>query len=296
MQRVYIFLLATSASFALTFASAHAAPTPTTSRYVQTTNYNTLYNEGCSMGSAGLSGVVVLDFGQPWDQNGVHGVYTLGSFWASPSQVESTAEAFLDGFWNCSGSTPFLHLAVGESNYGSEVTSAAGQTWAGVVNALNSYISSKGYGSQEVARGAFDSEPGWNSYSVSAAQVNGYAGATSTYYYDFGSADGCPPYGNCNNNWGDGGLWYIAWGVKPAYTLPEIYYQANATQWQTLSLYSYQNESNGKDQFLGTMTEHAADSSTFTPQQGFDALQNAINADSRTAWTMTYSTDITWGQ
>ncbi|MFN2527652.1 MAG: hypothetical protein ABR584_02940 [Candidatus Baltobacteraceae bacterium] len=296
MKQIFLMVAAIGALVLGTAQTTQAAPAATTSRYVQTLSYNTLYNEGCSMGKAGLSGVVVLDFGQPNDQNGVHGVYTLGSFWASPTQVEADAEAYLDGFWNCSGSTPFLHLSIGQSNYGSQVGYSEGQTWGNVINAVNNYISTKGYGSQEAARGGFDSEPGWSAFSPAADQVNGYANTTKTYYYDFGSADGCPPYGSCSNNWGDNGLWYIAWGNGPAFSLPEIYYQANATQWQTMSLYSAQNKSNGKDQFLGTMTEYAADSSTFTPAGGFNALQNALNANSATAWNMSYSTDITWAQ
>lgn len=298
MKRVLFSLLAAGGLAVIMQASAQAAPAATTSRYMATTNRTTLYNEGCSMGTAGQSGIVILDFGEPYYSGG-QGTYTYGSAFASDSTIVNAAEGFLDGFWNCSGSSPQLRLAIGTSNYGSNVTNAAGQAWAGAVNSLNNYISSKGYGSQEYARGAIDAELDWQPFSPTAAWVDGYNAVTSSPLYDYGDAAGCPPYGSCDNGWGQNGLWYISWGNTDGYPVPEIYATsgANASEWYQESLYSSLNKSNGRLGFLGTMTQYAAcgcGSSTNSPSQGFNQLQTDINNDSRTSYTMSYSTDITW--
>lgn len=108
-----------------------------------------------------------------------------------------------------------------------------------------------------------------------------------------------PPYGGCNNGWSQYALWYVSWGSADAYPFPEIYATsgANATEWYQESLYSVNNQSNGKLGFLGTLTQYAAcncGGGTNTPAQGFDQLQNDINGNSSTAYGMSYSSDITW--
>lgn len=300
MQRVLLSIAGVSALFAAAQLCAPAAPAPTTSRYMATVNRTTLYNEGCSMGSAALSGIVILDYGEPWTSGSTQGTYDYGSAFVSDSSIIDAAEGFLDGFWNCSPSTPTLRLAIGTSNYGSQVGSAAGQAWGSAVNSLNGYISSKGYGSQEYARGAIDAEPGWDTeYSRTSAWIDGYNAATSTPLYDYGSADACPYSGyngNCDG-WGQHGLWYVSWGNTDGYPVPEIYQWSMADQWYYESVYSSTSESNGRLGFLGTMTQYAAcgcGGSTYSPAQGFDTLQNLLNGDSRTSYTMSYSTDISW--
>jgi hypothetical protein len=299
MQRVVLALAATGALLAAAQLSAQAAPAATTSRYMATTNRTTLYNEGCSMGTAGQSGVVILDFGEPYNSGG-EGTWDYGNAFASDSAIVTAAEGFLDGFWNCSGSTPQLRLAIGTSNYGSHTGTSAGQAWGNAVNSLNSYISSKGYGSQEYARGAIDAEPGWDTeFSRTSAWVDGYNATSSAPLYDYGSADACPYSGysgNCDG-WGQHGLWYISWGNSDGYPVPEIYAYSMADQWYYESVYSSANEANGRLGFLGTMTQYAAcgcGSSTYTAAQGFNELQSLINGNSSTSYTMSYSTDITW--
>lgn len=300
MQRAFLALAAAGAIAASAQACAQAAPAATTSRYMATVNRTTLYNEGCSMGSAALSGVVVLDFGEPYTSNGTQGTYDYGSAFVSDSSIINAAEGFLDGFWNCSPASPQLRLVIGTSNYGSQVSNAAGSAWGSAVNSLNNYISSKGYGSQEFARGGIDAEPGWDTeFSRTSSWVDGYNAATSYPLYDYGSADACPYSGysgNCDG-WGQHGLWYISWGNHDGYPLPEIYQWSMADQWYYESVYSSTSESNGRLGFLGTMTQYAAcgcGSSTYSPSQGFNTLQNLLNGDSRTSYTMSYSTDITW--
>src|SRR4051794_12277752 len=72
-------------------AHAQAAPAPTTSRYMTTIDGGVLYNEGCAQGHAADNGIAILDFGQPWFQNGEYGTIlfdAVGSF-ASTAQIES---------------------------------------------------------------------------------------------------------------------------------------------------------------------------------------------------------------
>ncbi|MFN2450312.1 MAG: hypothetical protein ABR508_11095 [Candidatus Baltobacteraceae bacterium] len=300
MKKIFGICAAAALAALAAGAAASAAPANTVSRYMATTNTTTLYNEGCNMGKAGQSGVVVLDYGQPWTSGSTQGTYDYGSAFASDSSIVAAAESYLDGFWNCSGSSPQLRLAIGSSNYGSQVTNAAGQAWGNAVNTLNTYISNKGYGSQEYARGAIDAEPGWDTgFTNTSNWITGYNAATSTPLYDYGSADDCPYSGfsgNCDG-WGQHGFWWVAWGNTDGYPLPEIYQWSMADQWYYGSVYSATTQSNGKMDFLGTMTQYAAcgcGSSTYTPAQGFNTLQNLLNGDSRTAYAMSYSTDITW--
>jgi len=266
---------------------------------MSTVDYTTLYNEGCAMGTPNQSGLVILDFGQPWYQSG-QGSIIFGSLnFVSIAQITSAVEGYLDGFYNCSGPSPQLRLGVGTSNYKSTtgyVTYAHGQAWGNMVNTLNNYISSKGYGSQEFARGANDIEMDWDNTTQSRAWVDGFNSVTQKPLYDYGDAAGCPPYGSCNNGWSQNDLWYVSWGSYDSYPVPEIYTNGTAQEWYNESLYSSLNKSNGRLGFLGTMTQWAASGNccTYTPAQGFDTLQNLINSDSRTSYGMSYSTDITW--
>ena len=281
--------------------AAYAAPAYTVSRYMATVNRTTLYNEGCSMGSASQSGIVLLDFGQPWNSGGTQGsiIFDANLDFVSIAQITNAAEGYLDGFWNCSPSSPQLRLAIGTSNYKSTtgyVTYAHGQAWGNMVNTLANYISSKGYGSQEYARGADDIEMDWDNTTQSRAWVDGFNAASTAPLYDYGDAAGCPPYGSCNNGWSQNDLWYVSWGSRDSYPVPEIYTNGTANEWYQESLYSSLNKSNGRLGILGTLTQWAASGNccTFTPAQGFDTLQNLLNSDSRTSYNMSYSTDITY--
>jgi len=108
-----------------------APPLNTVSRYMMTTLTGVLKSEGCtagrqSTGSSGKSpyaipdGIVVLDFGQPsYTATGtISGtiLFNSGNF-ASTTDISKAAEAFLDGYWNCTPANgPFLTLVVGTSN------------------------------------------------------------------------------------------------------------------------------------------------------------------------------------
>lgn len=82
-----------------------------------------MYNLGCSLGNSisGVSNVVViLDYGQPWQNtSGVYGVrlydqpyYTF----VSTSMVAYWSKLYLDGFGDCSPSISHLSLSIGTTN------------------------------------------------------------------------------------------------------------------------------------------------------------------------------------
>jgi hypothetical protein len=248
------------------------------------------------MGNNNKSGIVVLDFGAPRYANGTWGTRTFGNFFASTKAIKNAAKSYLEGYWYCtSKSAPYLRLALGTSNYGNHVGSGQGRAWAKMVNDLNGWVRRRGWDAQEGVRGANDMEPSWNRPRATRRWVRAYGNAArgKSHYYDYGSADGCPPYGNCGNGWALRDVWYVSWGARQAYPTPEIYYRANARQWYRVSLYGRTHHGHAV-QLLSTFTEHAADRSTYTPRQAWYATEGLLNSDSRTSQRIPFSTDITW--
>jgi hypothetical protein len=294
-------------------AHAQAAPASTTSRYMATVDGPTLYNEGCAQGGAADNGIAVLDFGQPWVQDGTYGtiLFDAAGTFASTADIESAVEQFLRGYWVCSPSSTFLRLGIGTSNYHGATGGGHGQAWASLVDAVGGWISSPpSYASQEAARGAIDMEMGWNTGDASRNWADGYAAATSTPYYNYGDCEGCPTSGSVlgipgwtvNNGWTQEDVWYVSYGVPPAFALPEIYLTngVNAAQWQKLSLYSQVNHGN-PIYFLGAFTQFQAciggggcPGANNRPSDGWAQLYNALNSDWRTAQQLNWSSDITW--
>jgi hypothetical protein len=275
-------------------AHASGVPIPTVSRYMSTLDSRTLYREGCAMGNE--SGIVVLDFGAPHYADGTWGTWTFGNFFASTKAIKNAAKSFLEGYWYCtSKSAPYLRLALGTSNYGNHVGPGQGRAWAKMVNDLNGWVRRQGWDVQEGVRGANDMEPSWNSPQATRRWVRAYGDDAKgkSHLYNYGSADSCPPYGDCANGWTQGDVWYVSWGARRAYPTPQIYYEAQARQWYRLALYGYAHHGEAM-RLLSTFTEHAADPSTYTPRQAWEKTHGLLNADSRTSQTIPFSTDITW--
>lgn len=276
--------------------AAKAAPNATTTRYMSTTNYDVLYNLGCAQTYE--TGAVILDFGQPWFNGAEYGTIIFGSItFRSVSDIESAVQGFLTGYYTCGG-TGFIRLGVGTSNYRGATGYAHGQAWAQIVNRLNDWVSSPPSWADRIGvRGANDIELDWNSVANSRAWVDGYTSAYQgeSYFYNYGDAAGCPPYGSCDNGWRQEDVWYVSWGAPPAYPVPEIYNNATAQEWYRISLYGYTNHGQAV-QILGTLTQWAAAGycCTNTPEQGWQQMMNALNGDSRTRQDIPYSTDITW--
>jgi hypothetical protein len=289
-------------------------PLMATSYYIDTIDTGTHYALGCSLGQRdlGLPGaqtsIVVLDFGMPKQQGNEFGTSIFSFSFASNIQIATAAQYFMQGYWDCSATDQEsqLMLAIGTTNYGSQVTYQHGQSWADMVNLVGDWLIDTGYIAQMRVAGANDIELAWNSPTTTRAWVDGYTENYMWRYYDYGAAEGCPPYGDCGTSsypeWTQEDAWYKAWGAPPAYPLPEIYLTSggNAQQWYRLSLYGYQNHGARMD-IGGSLTQYQACQQrgcnplvANTPQQGWMQLWAALNNDSLTAQDLLWSADIKW--
>lgn len=254
------------------------APSYTSSYYESTTSPGTLQSQGCSA-ARGPSGVVVLDFGEPDYASGSYGTYDFGGHFDSDNTIFHAVANFIYGAWNCHNQYTNIAVAIGTSNYygalsgSSSVWYAAGQAWGNVVNQDENYSVSNHYNNQIGAFGADDIETEWANYSLSSNFVNGYNSASSRVFFDYG--DDTPGY------WSNAQVWYVAWGARANVPLPEIYYNADATQdWEPLSVWACSNEG-GAIGFKGTMAEYPYGGNT--PDQAWTDMYNAEGTNSCTA-------------
>lgn len=311
VSRIIILAFILSASWLLPgFGDkALAAPSATTSRYMSTVDQAQLQQLGCDQGAAAEDGVIVLNFGQPWYNGSTYGtnLFDGNATFVSIAQIEAAVKKFADGYWNCSPNGPYIRLVIGTSNYHGSTTYGHGQAWAEMVNRIQAYIETPtSYASQIGAGAGNDIELNWNSPSATRNWVNGYTSAGSYPYYNYGACEGCPTATNPgwipDNGWSLEDVWFVSWGAAPANPLPEIYANSgvNAEQWQYVSLYAYNNHG-ARINVKGSMTQYQAcqdlgcsSAEDNTPSQGWTQLSNALNADSRTAQSVVWSTDITW--
>jgi hypothetical protein len=284
---------------------------------MSTLNGTTLYNEGKAEAQAGRSGLVILDFGQPWVSGSTYGVTLFDQSFKTLAQIESALQDWYSGYYNWASSGMFMRVAAGTNNYAGSTGYNHGSEWGDMIDRLQAWIELyPNWGDKLAARGGIDVEA-WmdqNNSSIfygdptdTADWADGYDAATSLPYYNYGSLDGCMPYGSCDGPFAIYDYWYASWGVSTAYPLPEIYYLVtytgdtnggNAAQWWELSLYGYQQQG-GELWFLGSLTQYAASGGQGnTPNQGWQQLYNEMSADWRTspgiADGIPYSTDITW--
>jgi hypothetical protein len=154
-----------------------------------------------------------------------------------------------------------------------------------------------------VVTGGNDIEPGWRGPDVTRRWIRGYKSVTSTPYFNFGGAAGCPPIGFCQGDWTIEDIWYAAWGSGVALPLPEIYSStgSNAEQWYRLSLYSYKAHGQRMD-IAGVMSQlqscwdqhDRCRGIRNPPNKSWSQLWHALNKDPRTAQPLRFSTNITW--
>ncbi len=248
--------------------------------------------------------LVVLDLGRPAHRHGSWGTTVFGGGYRSTDQIATAAEAYATGFWRCSGRRPLhLRVAIGTSNYGRGVTWSHGRAWARMVNGANDWLQGRGYTSRIDFAGANDIELGWNGPKVSRAWVAGYDSAGQFPFYDYGDAGACPPAGNCVGRWTMEDLWYVSWGARTAWPLPEIYSPTgvNARQWHLLSLYSLRHHGYPM-RIAGALSQLTACRQSSDPCRGtrnsptraWTLLWRALNADPRTAQPLRWSSDISW--
>ena len=285
-------ILAFHSPQALAAPATQPAPQQAYSFYVTSTKTTTAVTHGCNQAQADAThhsnSMVVLDFGgQLNDGSGVDNWdVPIGSY---PNElVEDVAGAFARGYSQCATSNFTLTLAVGTNNSVS-VNAFLGTTWAHVVAAVNSYV--HGFAPRITVMGGNDIEAFGTAHSDPEAAkdwARAYSAASAGLLYtDYGSADGCPPAGSCNQGWTQYDYWFVSWGAGAAVPTPEIYNDTMAWQWEDISLFGVHNEGGAID-FWGPMSTP----SFITPGQAWDDLSNALCSHSSTCVNMTYLLDI----
>ena len=285
------------------------------SRYVSVLNPQRHYNMGCASGQNNERGNIILAFGQPSQVGFGFGtfIYDYLSL-ASTQQIAEAVKGFVRGYALCSPSEARMNIIVGTSNYKGETNANHGQAWAGMINDLHNWLTTANEAKTWAARisisGGNDIEPSWNTTANTRAWVDGYATTAIRPIYNFGSCDGCPTVGNPsaqpNNGWQLEDIWYVSYGARIAQVFPEIYARngVNARQWQFVSLYAAIKHG-VRIQFGGLLTQYqacqdrdsvgcSANGLDNTPQQGWEQLQAALNADIRTKYDLPGPSDISW--
>jgi hypothetical protein len=207
---------------------------------------------------------VILDFGAPRGSNPTN--YGASLFSAGPvtlATLKSLAQAFVNGYWSCSGAGQSITVAMGTSNCsngvgtgecplgGNNVTFGHGQAWAQMVKEVSDWTINSGYASRVSVVGGNDIEPFWNYASMTREWVHGYYSVYNGTpgarpYYNFGSCDSCPyvipgvdrSWWLPPHDWTKGDIWYVSWGLIGARPIPQSYFAdgRNAAQWYQLAL------------------------------------------------------------
>lgn len=284
--------------------ASQVKPPTDPSFYITTTDPSDAYNLGCSQGvsdasfSPPVNSLVVLDVGGQRPDGS--GTLLVDGVDASNAQIEAIGEAFAHGYWYCTGTadlTSVLSLVIGTNNSYYDVSATGGNTWASVVAAIAAADRAAGYDSQVVVDGGNDLEPGWDSAGNSEAWANGYTAAASTFYVDYGSADGCPMDSAvgaaCAGDWTQHDVWYVSWGAGAARALPEIYVSGNASQWAMLGLYGADYEGSGGEIFFsGSLDTYPLWTGSNTSEQAWSEFWTDLNGNPATAQDMPYSAEM----
>lgn len=255
-------------------------PGNTVSIYESSTNADMLYKQGCSA-AHGSPGLLILDWGEPvYFGNNTYGTYDFGGHHDTDTAIMHAIANFAQGVWHCRTSYTNIAIGIGSSNYYSgnsmplnaSIWYAAGQQWGQIVNSVQSFITANHY-SVVGANGAGDLEVEWANFALTSSMVNGYNNVTSHAYFDFG--DDSPGW------WSNYQVWYIAYGARDNFPLPEIYYSGDATyDWEPLAVWACRYEG-GPIYFKGIMAEDLG--GTYSPAQAFSVMYNAEASNSCTA-------------
>ncbi len=159
-----------------------------------------------------------------------------------------------------------------------------------MVHNVNDWIVEKGYNGETAARGAYDAEPAWSTFSrANLNWMHGYD-ATNAGYTLLGnfSADGCPTgrtYNLTSNvactsttyGWYQSSLWHLQryhWETLP---FPQIYNSSMDRQWMRIEEYGNHVQNNGLT-FWGVMA--GAGTPYNTAHSGHQALWGELNQPS----------------
>lgn len=254
-----------------------------------------LYNLGVDAPVPPTGGMVILDVGAPcFDPNTlVYGTQLFISQSCTPdSQLVTLVQAYIRGYEtnaNRSTSTPFV-IAAGTSNsltaavpgnvLSPSQTAAHGQAWFNsVVKPLSSSV--LGLAAPVTVWAGSDTEESsdgnWYDAAPSRAWIDGYSAAAGAAKPCVASTTGLSvDYGDyvpSEPGWTPADVYHVAWGAPAACAVPEIYYSANATEWQSLNQWAA-----GAGQplisFVGVLSENQANGS-LTAAGSWNALQSA---------------------
>lgn len=277
-----------------------SAPAQTFSFYVTTSDTQSdFFTVGANFGEGVANGTfpnpssVVLDFGAAYNNGTDYGMCLPGdscsAAFISTAAANADVEQFGAGFYSKANSDDVLYVAYGINNSGSWFATGSnsydhGETIGNTVNNANTWMTQNGYASEVHVRAATDAEPSWNTAGYTGQWSNGYDNTGTVYYWDFGSADGCPTSGTggCNNSWSQYDVWNEAWGYTEAEPIPQIYDDTLALQWGNI------DHNEGAMTFLGPMDQHQACADNGNPpscsgldntsDQAWDDLYNALHS------------------
>jgi hypothetical protein len=211
--------------------------------------------QGCSAGRRQENGVAVLDFGKPAFERSGYGTVLFSGRFAKNHKITAGMLAYAHGYVSClpKGSTAFIALARGTSNYHPAVPSAyeAGVRWARETNKLGLELSADGLTAHVGAAAADDAEPAWDpSFEKTRLFFHGFRAAVHGHtLYDYGSLDG-----GVGAIWTAREAWYVAGGLRHTKALPEIYNSAMAAEWAQLARIARGRFHRGVH-FAGVMTQ-----------------------------------------
>jgi len=278
---------------------------------IDPTNYNDLYVLGRQRGGCDGSptpaypnSFLILAFGHPWDNSTptsaawAYGValYPNDAVIVTLDVLERNVRKFIQGYYLCVISiNPSASLTLGVGINGSIhpewLTYEHGQRWAQMVANLTTFIQSPPSWENTIkVAGAADFEPDWGHAALLRQWVAGYASIPNSKYYFYGSCDGCPqvtrdaagnsvagytPILASGSDWTLDDVWYLSYGARPAWPVPEIYETSgkHARQWQniddwaaTCTIIPYTNTlceplrlgTNRNMRFAGAMTQYQA--------------------------------------
>jgi hypothetical protein len=270
------------------------------SYYVTSSNPQPLRATGCQDGTTDADSgqtqrLTVLDFGGQYaDGSGTRPV--RGPAKLTNAQIEQLAANYAQGWYTCTGgdSSPVLTLGIGTNNSLRDVNASGGAAWAKVVAAVAD--TEAPVTDRVVVDGANDIETEFSTPAAALSWAAGYdAAGTGSSYLDYGDAGGCPQTtsnnGDCNNGWNQYDVWEVSWGEPAALPLPEIYYPANAAQWNQISDYGNTHQGAAVT-FPGDLSEYAADPTTLDPVQSWATLASYLDTPNGNTATGQWRADI----
>lgn len=310
--------------------ASHSNPKPITTEswYQDSVSTSFLDSKGCNVadkvdsGTAPTQGLVIMSFGNPVKFSATSwGATAYNQPDVTTGQIREAMKAWAGGFNRCLGSVvrPYTDyiIAPGVTNqYPSAWTTTDiqnhAQQWANMVTNVHSFISSSGWTAVVTAAGAADIELGYDNATRSRAWSNGYSGAASRVYFNFGDAAGCQTFANqgpdaCGTptypGWSSSDVYHVSWGSLYARSQPQIYNTGgtHAEQWVMISKWAIDN-GNSLVAFDGPTTQEAAcnqhpgtcSGTNNTPAQGWSQMNTKMDAKPQTIVYMRFSTDMRW--